>query len=120
MPPVSAGIALLIAMYVCFGLGNGATFQLVPQRWKGKTGLMSGIVGAAGGIGGFYLPVIMGIAKEGTGSYQMGFATFGVLAALAFGLVVLHRARWLEWALPKESHVVVEPIRAGVRVDSGV
>ncbi|BFG74377.1 MFS transporter [Paraburkholderia terrae] len=120
MPPASAGIALLIAMYVCFGLGNGATFQLVPQRWKGKTGLMSGIVGAAGGIGGFYLPVIMGIAKEGTGSYQMGFATFGVLAALAFGLVVLHRARWLEWALPKESHVVVEPIRAGVRVDSGV
>jgi NNP family nitrate/nitrite transporter-like MFS transporter len=81
---------------------------------------MSGIVGAAGGIGGFYLPVIMGIAKEGTGSYQMGFATFGVLAALAFGLVVLHRARWLEWALPKESHVVVEPIRAGVQVDSGV
>src|SRR6266702_1018113 len=63
MPPASAGIALLIAMYVCFGLGNGATFQLVPQRWKGKTGLMSGIVGAAGGIGGFYLPVIMGIAK---------------------------------------------------------
>ncbi|MHB9839877.1 MFS transporter [Paraburkholderia terrae] len=120
MPPASAGIALLIAMYVCFGLGNGATFQLVPQRWKGKTGLMSGIVGAAGGIGGFYLPVIMGIAKEGTGSYQMGFATFGVLAALAFALVVLHRARWLEWALPKESHVVVEPIRAGVRVDSGV
>jgi NNP family nitrate/nitrite transporter-like MFS transporter len=120
MPPMSAGIALLIAMYVCFGLGNGATFQLVPQRWKGKTGLMSGIVGAAGGIGGFYLPVIMGIAKEGTGSYQVGFATFGVLAALAFGLVVLHRARWLEWALPKESHVVVEPIRAGVRVDSGV
>ncbi|WP_225032768.1 MFS transporter [Paraburkholderia sp. XV] len=120
MPPMSAGIALLIAMYVCFGLGNGATFRLVPQRWKGKTGLMSGIVGAAGGIGGFYLPVIMGIAKEGTGSYQMGFATFGVLAALAFGLVVLHRARWLEWALPKEAHVVVEPIRAGVRVDSGV
>jgi NNP family nitrate/nitrite transporter-like MFS transporter len=119
MPPASAGIALLIAMYVCFGLGNGATFQLVPQRWKGKTGLMSGIVGAAGGIGGFYLPVIMGIAKEGTGSYQMGFATFGVLSALAFGLVVLHRARWLEWALPKESAAVVAPIRAGVRVDSG-
>ncbi|MBP0596201.1 NarK/NasA family nitrate transporter, partial [Paraburkholderia sp. LEh10] len=74
MPPMSAGIGLLIAMYVCFGLGNGATFQLVPQRWKGKTGLMSGIVGAAGGIGGFYLPVIMGMAKESTGSYQMGFA----------------------------------------------
>jgi NNP family nitrate/nitrite transporter-like MFS transporter len=49
----------------------------------------------------------------------MGFATFGVLAALAFGLVVLHRVRWLEWALPKESHAAVEPIRAGVSADSG-
>jgi NNP family nitrate/nitrite transporter-like MFS transporter len=125
MPPLSAGIVLLVAMYLCFGLGNGATFQLVPQRWKGKTGLMSGIVGAAGGIGGFYLPVIMGIAKESTGSYQMGFATFGAIAAFAFLLVVLHRARWLEWALPAEGRMVAEPIAAdamragGVRADSG-
>ncbi|HKT91443.1 MAG TPA: MFS transporter [Paraburkholderia sp.] len=103
MPPFAAGIALLAFTYVCFGLGNGATFQLVPRRWQGRTGLMSGIIGAAGGIGGFYLPVIMGIAKESTGSYQMGFATFGVIAAAAFGLVVLHRARWLEWALPQEA-----------------
>jgi NNP family nitrate/nitrite transporter-like MFS transporter len=121
MPPLPAGITLLVATYLCFGLGNGATFQLVPQRWKGKTGLMSGIIGAAGGIGGFYLPVIMGMAKESTGSYQMGFATFGVLSALAFALVALHRARWLKWALPAESLVVVSPMSAGgVRVDSGV
>lgn len=103
MPPLPAGIVLLMLTYVLFGLGNGATFQLVPQRWAGKTGLMSGVIGAAGGIGGFYLPVIMGIAKESTGSYQMGFATFGVLAALAFTLVMLHRARWLTWAIPDES-----------------
>ncbi|MDQ7981782.1 MFS transporter [Paraburkholderia sp. SARCC-3016] len=122
MPPLGAGIALLVAMYLCFGLGNGATFQLVPQRWKGKTGLMSGIVGAAGGIGGFYLPVIMGMTKESTGSYQMGFATFGGLSALAFVLVVLHRSRWLEWALPAEARMAAaEPIRAAsVPADSGV
>jgi NNP family nitrate/nitrite transporter-like MFS transporter len=121
MPPLGAGIALLVVTYLCFGLGNGATFQLVPQRWKGKTGLMSGIVGAAGGIGGFYLPVIMGMAKESTGSYQMGFATFGVISALAFALVVLHRARWLKWALPAEGLVVANPLStpAGVRADSG-
>ena len=100
MPPLAGGIVLLLVTYVFFGLGNGATFQLVPHRWKGKTGLMSGIVGAAGGIGGFYLPVIMGMAKESTGSYQAGFAIFGGLAAVAFGLVVLHRQSWLAWALP--------------------
>jgi NNP family nitrate/nitrite transporter-like MFS transporter len=122
MPPLAAGIALLVATYLCFGLGNGATFQLVPQRWKGKTGLMSGIIGAAGGIGGFYLPVIMGMAKENTGSYQMGFATFGVISAIAFALVVLHRARWLKWALPAESLVVINPLSTpvGVRADGGV
>jgi NNP family nitrate/nitrite transporter-like MFS transporter len=100
MPPVAGGIVLLICLYIAFGLGNGSTFQLVPQRWKGKTGLLSGIVGAAGGIGGFYLPVIMGIAKESTGSYQMGFATFGVLATCAFGLLVALRSQWLRWAAP--------------------
>jgi NNP family nitrate/nitrite transporter-like MFS transporter len=106
MPPLGGGIALLLALYFCFGLGNGATFQLVPNRWQGKTGLMTGIIGAAGGIGGFYLPVIMGIAKESTGSYQRGFVTFGVLAAVACGLVVVLRHQWLEWAMPESSGVI--------------
>jgi NNP family nitrate/nitrite transporter-like MFS transporter len=99
MPPLAGGVALLVALYFCFGLGNGATFQLVPHRWRGKTGLMTGIIGAAGGIGGFYLPVIMGIAKESTGSYQPGFATFGVLAAIALTLVATLHQQWLTWAM---------------------
>ena len=103
MPPLAGGVVLLVALYFCFGLGNGATFQLVPQRWRGKTGVMTGIIGAAGGIGGFYLPVIMGIAKESTGSYQLGFVTFGALAALAFVLVVTLHQQWLAWALPGET-----------------
>ncbi|SAL44140.1 nitrate transporter [Caballeronia terrestris] len=114
MPPVAGGIALLICLYVAFGLGNGSTFQLVPQRWKGKTGLLSGIVGAAGGIGGFYLPVIMGMAKESTGSYQMGFATFGVLATCAFGLLVALRSQWLRWAVVTMSGTT----HAGARIAS--
>jgi NNP family nitrate/nitrite transporter-like MFS transporter len=100
MPVSSSGIPLLFLMYLCFGLGNGATFQLVPHRWKGKTGLMSGIIGCAGGIGGFYLPVIMGMAKESTGSYQAGFAIFGGIAAIAFVLVLVHRQNWLSWSMP--------------------
>jgi MFS transporter, NNP family, nitrate/nitrite transporter len=101
MPPLTGALVLLAALYLCFGLGNGATFQLVPHRWKGRTGLMTGIIGAAGGIGGFYLPVVMGIAKEGTGSYQMGFTTFGILAAVAFALVVVLHRQWLAWSAPE-------------------
>jgi NNP family nitrate/nitrite transporter-like MFS transporter len=112
MPPLAGGIALLFAMYVGFGLGNGATFQLVPQRWPKQSGVMTGLIGAAGGIGGFYLPVVMGIAKESTGNYQIGFATFGVLAALATATVFVLRHEWLVWAMPEAG----EP--AGVAVNA--
>jgi NNP family nitrate/nitrite transporter-like MFS transporter len=108
MPPLTGGIALLAALYFCFGLGNGATFQLVPHRWVGKIGVMTGIIGAAGGIGGFYLPVVMGIARENTGSYQLGFAVFGGLAALAFVLVGTLQRQWLAWALPKDIELHID------------
>lgn len=108
MPSLAGGIALLAALYFCFGLGNGATFQLVPHRWQGKTGVMTGIIGAAGGIGGFYLPVIMGIAKESTGSYQLGFATFAFIAAVAFALVATLHKQWLAWAIPAESNLELD------------
>jgi len=106
MPTFVEGILLLLCMYVCFGLGNGATFQLVPQRWQGRTGVMTGIIGAAGGIGGFYLPLVMSIAKQSTGSYRMGFAIFGAVAAFALLLVIAMREKWLTWA---------EPTNAGLR-----
>jgi MFS transporter, NNP family, nitrate/nitrite transporter len=106
MPDLAGGTTLLGVLYLCFGLGNGATFQLVPHRWRGKTGVMTGIIGAAGGIGGFYLPVVMGIAKESTGSYQMGFATFGTLALLAFVFIAALHQQWLTWSLPHEEATV--------------
>ncbi len=108
MPPLAGGMALLVALYFCFGLGNGATFQLVPQRWKGKTGVMTGIIGAAGGIGGFYLPVIMSIARESTGSYQLGFATFGFLSAVTFVLVATRQRHWLDWEMPADPNLQLE------------
>jgi NNP family nitrate/nitrite transporter-like MFS transporter len=111
MPPLPGAVALLSTLYVCFGLGNGATFQLVPHRWKGKTGLMTGIIGAAGGIGGFYLPVVMGIAKESTGSYQWGFTTFGILAATAFALVIILHRQWLAWSAPEMTGLTMDVSR---------
>jgi NNP family nitrate/nitrite transporter-like MFS transporter len=97
-PILPVSIALFLLLYAAFGLGNGATFQLVPLRWPEKTGLMTGIIGAAGGIGGFYLPVILGIAKEQTGNYHWGFGIFAVLSAAALLLVVALRHHWLPWS----------------------
>jgi hypothetical protein len=50
----------------------------------------------------------MGIAKESTGSYQPGFATFGILAAVAFILVATLHPQWLAWALPAEANLGLE------------
>ena len=61
-------LAVLFARSGCLGMGNGAVFQLVPQRFADRMGLVTGIVGAAGGLGGFFLPSMLGAIKDSTGS----------------------------------------------------
>ena len=58
---------------LALGTGNGAVFQLVPQRFRKEIGVMTGLVGMAGGIGGFYLASSLGFSKQMTGSYQLAF-----------------------------------------------
>jgi NNP family nitrate/nitrite transporter-like MFS transporter len=55
-PPIVACAALVFLMTGALGMGNGAIFQMVPQRFPAEIGIITGIVGAAGGLGGFYLP----------------------------------------------------------------
>ena len=92
----SAWIALaffVIAM-LALGMGNGAVFQLVPQRFRREIGVMTGLVGMAGGIGGFYLASSLGYSKKLTGTYQSGFLIFAALAVVALiGLTVV-KQRW--------------------------
>ncbi|WP_047151160.1 MFS transporter [Aneurinibacillus tyrosinisolvens] len=68
------------------GLGNGAVFKLVPTLFPGNTGAITGFVGAAGGLGGFFPPIIMGTVKDMTGSYFMGFGFFVGFAVICFVL----------------------------------
>jgi len=89
------------------GMGNGAIFQLVPQRFRREIGVATGIVGAAGGVGGFLLPSLIGLLKDLTGSYGNGF----LLVSLGgFGCVVLLtyvRRSWRQtWARPDLEAVV--------------
>jgi MFS transporter, NNP family, nitrate/nitrite transporter len=66
------------------GLGNSAVFKLVPEYFPKETGTVTGLVGAFGGLGGFFPPIELGLVKDATGSYAIGF----VLLA-AFALVCL-------------------------------
>lgn len=85
-----AALAFVVAMGV-LGLGNGAVFQLVGLRFPDRIGAITGIVGAAGGIGGFSLPFALGALKELTGSYGVGLAVLAAIAACALLVVRLVR-----------------------------
>jgi NNP family nitrate/nitrite transporter-like MFS transporter len=75
------------------GLGNGAVFKLVPQYFPKETGTVTGLVGAFGGLGGFFPPLALGVIREMTGGYAWGFVflTCFALACLAVHYFVLVR-----------------------------
>jgi NNP family nitrate/nitrite transporter-like MFS transporter len=95
LPGVGIVVALLICTMACLGLGNGSVFQLVPQRFARHVGVATGILGAAGGVGGFFLPTMLGAVKQQTGSYALGFGLFGALALLALGKLVYFQRQWV-------------------------
>jgi NNP family nitrate/nitrite transporter-like MFS transporter len=74
LPPPALALALLAMGMGLLGMGNGSVFQLVPQRFAERVGIMTGIVGAAGGLGGFLLPSVLGFVKDQTGTFGIGFA----------------------------------------------
>jgi MFS transporter, NNP family, nitrate/nitrite transporter len=76
------------------GVGNGAVFQLVPQRFRHEIGVMTGLVGFGGGVGGFYLASSLGLAKQFTGSQSMGFLVFAALALVALAGLTGVKKRW--------------------------
>jgi MFS transporter, NNP family, nitrate/nitrite transporter len=94
LPKSWMALAGFITAMLALGIGNGAVFQLVPQRFRREIGVMTGLVGMMGGIGGFYLASSLGYSKQLTGSYQTGFLVFAILALSAlFGLTSVKR-RW--------------------------
>ena len=98
LPPIAVAMGLLIVTMGMLGMGNGAVFQLLPQRFPLQVGLLTGLVGAAGGVGGFMLPNILGTLKGVSGSFGTGFAVCSVLmgsgaAALVY-LGPVWRRRW--------------------------
>lgn len=85
---------LFLAVMATLGIGNGAVFQLVPQRFRNQIGVMTGLVGFGGGVGGFYLASSLGLAKQWTGSPSSGFLIFAALALVALGGLTAVKTRW--------------------------
>jgi MFS transporter, NNP family, nitrate/nitrite transporter len=62
------------------GLGNGAVFKLVPQYFPRETGTVTGLVGAMGGLGGFFPPLLLGICRDRLGAVWPAFALLALVS----------------------------------------
>jgi NNP family nitrate/nitrite transporter-like MFS transporter len=94
LPSAMMAVVVFVLAMLALGTGNGAVFQLVPQRFRKEIGVMTGLVGMAGGIGGFYLASSLGFSRQMTGSYQLGLCIFASLALLALVGLTVVKGRW--------------------------
>jgi NNP family nitrate/nitrite transporter-like MFS transporter len=113
LPPVTMAVMFLIVTMASLGMGNGAVFQLVPQRFPTQVGMLTGIVGAAGGLGGFLLPSLLGTLKETTGTFGSGFAVFAAAAAGGLTALLFLRHTWRRrWPRDSAARAGLNPLEA--------
>jgi NNP family nitrate/nitrite transporter-like MFS transporter len=98
------------------GLGNGAVFKLVPQYFPAETGTVTGLVGAMGGLGGFFPPLLLGVCRDRLGTLWPGFVLLALTSlALWFvnARVFIPRQDQLEFTMPPEMTRLADQVRAG-------
>lgn len=95
LPSLPIAMVFFFLLMACLGMGNGSVFQLVPQRFGKRVGIATGLLGAAGGVGGFFLPTVFGWLKQVTGSYQSGLLVFSTLAFCALAALLVRQRKWI-------------------------
>jgi len=96
----AAAVAILFLIMANLGMANGAVFQLVPQRFGRDMGIMTGIVGCAGGLGGTALIKTLGWSKGAFDGYAAGFFIFAAVVFLAILGISMVKTRWrTTWGL---------------------
>jgi MFS transporter, NNP family, nitrate/nitrite transporter len=99
LPSLAIVVPVLFLTMGMLGMGNGAVFQIAPQRFGRDIELITGIVGAAGGLGGFFLPSLLGALKDMFGSYGTGLLCFASLITFSVGVLLEFGVHWRScWA----------------------
>jgi NNP family nitrate/nitrite transporter-like MFS transporter len=98
MPSVVVATTLFTLAMALLGAGNGCVFQLVPLRFQHHLGIVTGLVGAAGGLGGFFLPSLLGLLRDHTGSFASGLLLLACGCVWGLTLVIAVAGTWrLTW-----------------------
>ena len=98
------------------GAGNGAVFKLVPEHFPRDTGTVTGLVGALGGLGGFFPPILLGVFRDQVGVMWPGFVLLSLTAlTLRIANARVFRPADVAWArgLPVAARQALERVRAG-------
>lgn len=83
MPTFTVGA---LGAAAALGLGNGAVFKLVPQYFPKETATVTGLVGAFGGLGGFFPPLVLGVLRDASGAYTWGFIFLALFALMCLAV----------------------------------
>ncbi|AIQ91038.1 MFS transporter [Methylobacterium sp. XJLW] len=101
-PSLALTTILFMLCFAALGAGNGALFQLVPLRWPNNTAVAGSMIGEIGALGGAILPNVMGLSKQYTGSFSIGFIGYAAFTAVVLGCLALWQRKWVgSWVGPR-------------------
>ena len=95
---VYAFTALMFILGIAFAFGKASVFKYISDDYTGNIGTISGIVGLAGGLGGFVLPIMFGALMDYTGIRSSAFM-------LMYGVVWVSLI-WMYWTEVRRSHLM--------------
>ena len=80
--------ALMFVVGVAMAIGKASVFKFVSDEFSANIGAVSGIVGLAGGLAGFLLPILFGVLVDLTGVRTTCFML--MFGATAVSLISMH------------------------------
>ncbi len=90
--------ALMFVMGMAWAFGKASVFKYIADEFPTNIGVVSGIVGLAGGLGGFLLPIMFGILQDVTGIRSTCFM-------LMYGVVWVSLI-WMYWTEVRSAEII--------------
>lgn len=95
---------IMFTLGIVFAIGKASVFKYISDDYPTNIGVISGVVGLAGGLGGFLMPIMFGALVDLTGIRSSAFM-------LMFGVVWVS-LMWMYWTEVRPLHAEREKNRA--------